>query len=328
MSEQAASERTASELSGARVLVTGGHGFLGRHVCDALTTVGALPLPVGRAEVDLRDGAAVRALFAAARPDLVVHAAVTGGGIGWMRAHPADAFVDNVRMTTEVMEAALRAGVRRFCGVSSACAYAVDADQPMREEALFAGDPEPTNGPYGHAKRAMMVQGAAYAAQHGFDAVFVVPTNLYGPGESVDPGRAHVVGALVRRFEEARRAGVSEVTCWGTGRATRDLLFVRDAAAGVLASLVRSVGPAPVNLGSGEERTIAAIAIAVADAVGFRGTIGWDAALPDGMPRKVLDTTRARSVLGWTPRTPLAEGLAEMVAWFRGSSSPLAASNG
>ncbi|MDP2305225.1 MAG: GDP-L-fucose synthase [Pseudomonadota bacterium] len=317
-----------SEIAGARVLVTGGSGFLGRHVCDAITAAGATPLVPARAEVDLRDGAAVRALFARHAPDLVVHAAVTGGGIGWMRSHPADAFVDNVRMTTEVMEAALRAGVRRFCGVSSACAYAVDAVQPMREEALFAGDPEPTNGPYGHAKRAMMVQGAAYNAQHGFDAVFVVPTNLYGPGESVDPGRAHVVGALVRRFEDARRAGATDVTCWGTGRATRDLLFVRDAAAGIVLSLSRSVGPAPVNLGSGEERTIAEIATAIAGAVGFRGTIRWDASLPDGMPRKVLDIARARSLLGWSPHTPLAEGLAEMVAWFRGSSSPLAASNG
>jgi GDP-L-fucose synthase len=317
-----------SGLEDARVLVTGGHGFLGRHVCAALTAAGATPLPIGRAQVDLRDRAAVRALFNRHASDFVVHAAVTGGGIGWMRAHPAEAFVDNVRMTTEVMDAAQRANVRRFVGVSSACAYAVDAAQPMREEALFAGDPEPTNGPYGHAKRAMMVQGAAYAAQYGFDAVFVVPTNLYGPGESVDPARAHVVGALVRRFEEARRAGVDEVTCWGSGRATRDLLFVRDAAAGILLALTQPVGPAPVNLGSGEERTIAEIATAVADAVGFRGTIRWDAALPDGMPRKVLDITRARCLLGWSPQTPLAEGLAEMVAWFRGSSSPLAASNG
>ncbi|MDP2317692.1 MAG: NAD-dependent epimerase/dehydratase family protein [Pseudomonadota bacterium] len=317
-----------SEIAGARVLVTGGHGFLGRHVCDALTDAGATPLPVGRAEVDLRDGAAVRGLFDRTRPDLVVHAAVTGGGIGWMRAHPADAFVDNVRMSTEVMDSAWRAGVRRFCGVSSACAYAVDAVQPMREEALFAGDPEPTNGPYGHAKRAMMVQGAAYAAQHGFDSVFVVPTNLYGPGESVDPGRAHVVGALVRRFEEACRADLDEVTCWGTGRATRDLLFVRDAAAGIVAALERGAGPAPVNLGSGDERTIEEIARAIAGAVGFRGRIRWDAAQPDGMPRKVLDIARARSLLGWTPRTPLAEGLVEMVAWFRGSSSSPGASNG
>jgi GDP-L-fucose synthase len=321
-------ETARLDLANARVLVTGARGFLGAHVVTALSEASAAPLPVGREDADLRDPAAVRALFDRLRPDMVVHAAVTGGGIGWMRAHPADAFTDNVRMTTEVLDAAWRHGVRRFCGVSSACAYAVDAVQPMREEALYAGLPEPTNGPYGHAKRAMMVQGAAYAEQHGFDCVFAVPTNLYGPGESTDLGRAHVVGALLRRFEEARVAGAEEVVCWGSGRATRDLLHVRDAAAGILALLAHGGGPAPVNLGSGDERTIAAIASAVADAVGFRGRIAWDPARPDGMPRKVLDISRARALLGWAPRVPLAEGLSEMIAWFRGSSSSPGASNG
>ncbi len=309
-----------SALLGARVLVTGGHGFLGRHLMGALASAGALPLPVGRAEADLREGAQVRALFGRLAPDSVVHAAATGGGIGWMRAHPADAFVDNMRLNTEVLDAAWRAGVRRFVGVSSACAYAADAAQPMREDAVFAGAPEPTNGPYGHAKRALLVQGAAYAAQHGFDCAFVVPTNLYGPGESLDPARAHVVGALLQRFEGARRAGSPEVVCWGTGTATRDLLYVADAAAAVVALLERGGGPEPVNIGSGEERTIAAIAAAIATAVGYTGRIVWDASRPDGMARKVLDLERARARLGWAPRTALADGLKETVAWLRASS--------
>jgi GDP-L-fucose synthase len=308
------------DLAGARVLVTGGHGFLGQHLVTALRRAGAAPLPVGRADADLREPGAVRALFAHLRPDHVVHAAACGGGIGWMRAHPAEAFVDNVRMNTEVLDAAWNAGVTRFVGVSSACAYAVDAEQPMREEAVFSGEPEPTNGPYGHAKRLMLVQGAAYAAQYGFDARFLVPTNLYGPGESIDPARAHVVGALVRRFEEARRSGADTVLCWGTGRATRDLLYVTDAADAIVACLTRGVGAAPVNIGSGDERTIASIATAVAEAVGFGGTIVWDAEKPDGMPRKVLDISRARTLLGWAPRVTLSEGLKETVAWFRGSS--------
>jgi len=305
-------------IVGARVLVTGGHGFFGRHLVAAVAAAGATPLAVGRADADLRDGAQVRALFSRLGPDAVIHAAATGGGIGWMRAHPADAFSDNIRLNTEVLDAAWRAKVRRFVGVSSACAYAGDAAQPMQEDAVFAGAPEPTNGPYGHAKRAMLVQGAAYAAQHGFDCAFVLPTNLYGPGESVDPARAHVVGALLQRFEAARRARDAEVVCWGTGTATRDLLFVGDAAEAVVALLERGGGPAPVNIGSGEERTIAGIAAAIAAAVGYAGTVAWDATRPDGMPRKVLDVARAHARLGWAPRTSLADGLARTVAWLRG----------
>lgn len=308
-----------SELAGARVLVTGARGFLGRHLCVAVTSAGAIPVPVGRDDGDLRDPRVVRNFVDDLRPDYVIHAAVTGGGIGWMRAHPADAFTDNVRMSTELLDAAWRSGVRRFCGVSSACAYAVDAVQPMREETIYGGNPEPTNGPYGHAKRAMMVQGAAYHEQHGFDCVFPVPTNLYGPGESTDLARAHVVGALLRRFEDARLAGDDSVTCWGTGRATRDLLHVRDAAEAIVRTLAQPGLSGPVNLGSGEERTIAEIASAVADAIGFRGTIAWDPTRPDGMPRKVLDISRARATLGWSPRISFADGLRELVNWYRSS---------
>lgn len=309
-----------SELAGARVLLTGGGGFLGRHVGDALHARGAEVLVVRSADCDLRDRSSTLALLAGVRPDYVVHAAAVGGGIGWMRAHPATAYAGNVLMNTCVVEAAARVKVRRLVGVSSACAYAVDARQPMREEDLQVGQPEPTNGPYGLAKRMMLVHGAACAQESGLDCAFVVPTNLYGPGEDVSPERAHVVGALIRRFEDARRAGAEAVTCWGTGRATRDLLFVRDAAEGIVRALEVGGGPDPVNLGSGDERTVAEIAGAVASAVGFEGHIDWDASKPDGMPRKVLDTTRARTRLGWAARTPLEEGLLETVEWFRSCS--------
>jgi GDP-L-fucose synthase len=303
-------------LDGARVAVTGGAGFLGRAVCARLVAAGAVPRVPRRAEVDLRDAGATARWFAAQRPDLVVHAAASGGGIGWMRAHPATSFADNVLLNTVVLDAAWRAGVRRLVGVSSACAYAADAAQPMREDALFAGEPEPTNGPYGHAKRAMLVHGRALHEEHGFDCAFVVPTNLYGPGDDFGP-RSHVVAALVRRFEEARVAGVNVVTCWGTGTATRDLLYVEDAAAAIVALLARGGGPAPINLGSGEERTLAEIARACAEAVGYAGALDWDRGQPDGMPRKVLDTTRALERLSWRPRVALREGLARTVAWHR-----------
>ena len=216
-----------------------------------------------------------------------------------------------------LFRSATRHRIRRFCGVSSACVYPRDAAQPMREDAIWDGAPEPTNGPYGEAKRMMMVIGAALASQEGLDVVFPVPTNLYGPGDETDAGRAHVVGALLARFEAARVAEAREVVCWGTGTATRDLLHVRDAAEGIVRHLERGGGPEPVNLGSGEEHSITTIARAVAAAVGYHGRITWDTSQPDGMPRKVLDVTRARDRLQWTPRISLAAGLTETVAWLR-----------
>ena len=302
------------------MLVTGAGGFLGAHLVAALAAAGAVPLPATRADADLRDGAAVAALFARLRPELVIHAAAVGGGIGWMKDHPATALAGNVLANTHVLEAARAAGVRRLLGVSSACAYAREAPQPMAESTIYEGEPEPTNGPYGHAKRLMMRHGAALGEEFGFDAVFVVPTNLYGPGESFDPVRSHVIGALVRRLELARRAGDAEVVVWGSGRATRDLLFVRDAAALMLRALEVGGGPAPANLGSGVERSIAEIAAAVAEACGYTGRLAWDTTRPDGMPRKQLDPTGMRARLGEMPLTPFAVGLAETVACFRSSS--------
>lgn len=308
-------------LAGRRVVVTGGGGFLGSHVAERLRAQGAVVAVPRRAEVDLRDPAATLAWFEAARPELVVHAAATGGGIGFMRAHPAVACTDNLLLNTSVIEAARRVGVERYVGVSSACAYPANPRQPMVEADIETGAPEPTNGPYGYAKRLMLVQGVAYAQEYGLDCAFVVPTNLYGPRDDFDPARSHVVPALVRRFEEARRAGAAHVDCWGTGRATRDLLYVGDAAEAVVRLLEVGGGPEPLNLGSGAERTVREIAEAVAEAVGFHGELRWDVTKPDGMPRKVLDTGRAAARLGWAARTSLADGLQETVAWFRHCSS-------
>ena len=307
-------------LTGARVILTGGGGFLGRHLDRVLTARGAVVRIPRRADVDLRDVGATIRWVQDVGADFLLHAAATGGGIGFMQAHPAQACTDNVLMSTAAIEAARAAGVVRYVGVSSACAYPQAARQPMREDELQSGEPEPTNGPYGHAKRFMLVQGAAVATEYGVDCAFAVPTNLYGPGDDFGPDRSHVVPALVRRFEEARRAAVERVVCWGTGRATRDLLHVADAAEGIVRLLEVGGGPAPVNLGSGLEHTVAEIAAAVARAVGFDGEVAWDTSRPDGMLRKVLDTSRARVRLGWSARIPLPEGLAETVAWYRSSS--------
>jgi GDP-L-fucose synthase len=305
------------DLRGRRVLVTGGHGFLGKHLVAVLEARGAVALPVRRQEADLCDRRAVEALFAREEPELVVHAAAVGGGIGWMKDHPATAHSGNAAMALAVLDVACSRNVRRLVGVSSACAYAREAAQPMREEHIWEGEPESTNAPYGHAKRLLMRHGAALHAEFGFDCAFVVPTNLYGPGESFDPTRAHVVGALVRRFEEARREGAADVRCWGSGRATRDLLFVRDAAELTVRLLERGGGPAPVNAGSGVERSIAAIAGAVAEACGYAGAVSWDVSMPDGMPRKQLDTTRMFARLGALKTVPFAEGLQATVQSFR-----------
>ncbi len=307
-------------LDGARVLVTGGHGFLGRHVCAAVASRGGLALPVGRAECDLRNPVATAHYMSEERPDYVVHAAAVGGGIGWMKDHPATALAGNVLVNTSVFEACREVGVRRVVGVSSACAYAREATQPMEESTLFLGEPEPTNGPYGHSKRLMMMHGRALHEEFGLDCAFVVPTNLYGPGESFDPLRAHVVGALVRRLEAARSARDATVTCWGSGRATRDLLYAPDAAEAILDMLERGGGPEPVNVGSGVERSIAQIAAAVATAVGFDGEICWDPSKPDGMPRKVLAIEKMYRRTGWTPQTDFASGLQATVACFRSST--------
>lgn len=312
-----------SALAGARVVVTGGHGFLGGHVVAELARVGAVVIAPRRSEVDLADVRRAASALASFEPEYVVHCAATGGGIGFMRANPATSCTDNVLVNTAAIEAARLANVRRFVGVSSACAYPGRVAQPMRELSIGDGDPEPINEAYGQAKRLMLVQGAGYAVEHGLDAVFAVPTNLYGPGDDYEPASSHVVAALIRRFEAARLAGDPEVVVWGTGRATRDLLFAPDCAAGVVALL----GAGPVdpsvpwarafNMGSGRETTVREIAEAVSVAVGYPGRLVWDVEKPDGMPRKVLDSSKIAAYCDWQAATPLAEGLAATVADFR-----------
>lgn len=313
----------SESLAGARVLVTGGHGFLGRHVVDTLRARGATPIAPRRADLDLADVRPAARAIADAAPDFVVHCAATGGGIGFMRANPGTACTDNVLVSTAAIEGARLARVRRYVGVSSACAYPGLVAQPMREPTIGDGDPEPTNGAYGQAKRLMLVQGAGYAHEHGLDCVFAVPTNLYGPGDDYDERSSHVVAALIRRFEAARRAGDARVVVWGTGGATRDLLYVQDCAEGIVRLLeVGAVEPgAPwgraYNLGSGRESTVREIAGAVRRAVGFEGALDWDTTKPDGMPRKVLDAARMHAHTGWRAATDLDAGLTAAVADFR-----------
>ncbi|MCB9760108.1 MAG: GDP-L-fucose synthase [Alphaproteobacteria bacterium] len=306
-----------SELAGRRVVVTGGAGFLGSHVVDRLRAGGAEAVVPRSASFDLRDAAACARLMAEARPSWVIHCAVDGGGIGYMRAHPAEVIRNNALMNTNVLHAAWAAGVDCFVGVSSVCAYPRTAPIPMREADLFSGYPEPSNAAYGLTKRMLMEQGRAYHDQHGFNAVFPMPTNLYGPRDDFEPARSHVVPALMRKCLEAADRGDDHIVAWGTGRATRELLYVEDCADAILAMARRWSSPEPVNIGNGREVPVRELVETVAAVCGFRGEIRWDTSKPDGQPRKCLDVSRAREGFGWTAQVGLAEGLRRTLDWYR-----------
>ncbi len=305
----------AEDWRGRRVLVTGGRGFLGRRVVRRLEERGARVEAVGRAEADLRDRDQARALFRERRPEVVVHCAVEGGGIGWMRRHPVEATRDNALINVHALDAAAEAGARLFVGVSSACAYPRDLPVPFREEDLWKGRPEPTNAGYAESKRLMMELGGAMHETGRLAVAFPVLANLYGPGDATELERAHVVAALVIRAltapPEAR-----ELRVWGSGRPTRELLHVADAADGVLAA-AEHPSPEPVNIGTGVETSIAELARAVVRATGRSLAVRFDPSQPDGQPRKCLAVDRARERLGWVARIDLDAGLADTVAWYR-----------
>lgn len=310
-------------LAGRRVAVTGGAGFLGRYVVERLRAVGVPDAFVPRRrDYDLTHPDAVARFYADAGPEVVVHLAASVGGIGANLAHPGRFLHENVAMGAHVLEGARRAGVRRFVAVGTVCAYPAEPPAPFVEDALWDGLPEPTNAPYGLAKRLLLAQCQAYRAEYGLDAVYVIPTNLYGPGDDFDPATSHVIPALIRRMVEAVDAGADEVVCWGDGHCTRDFLHAADAAEAIVSAASADLGPEPVNLGSGQERSIRQVADAVAAHVGFAGRIRWDDARPSGQRRRVLDITRARRRLGFSPRRTFDEGLRETVAWYRRHRTP------
>ena len=298
--------------SGTRVLVTGGRGFLGQHLVSALEGRGAVLWAPPRSELDLLDRAATEAALRGWRPRVVIHAAVQGGGIGWMREHPVESGRDSALINLHAMDAALKAGVEVFVGVSSACAYPRDCPVPFAEERIWDGPPEPTNGPYAQSKRLMLELGHACSTQYGMRTVAPVLGNLYGPGDSLLAERAHVVAGLLLRM----LAQPADLQVWGTGRATRELLYVRDAAEGILFAAERWLSPMPINVGTGQELRISALVEALVAATGFRGPIHFDASHPDGQPRKCMSVDRLTR-LGWRAPTSLEAGLRATVAWYR-----------
>jgi GDP-L-fucose synthase len=309
------------ELRGATAMVTGGAGFLGRHVVDELESRGARVFVPRSAEFDLRDRARIRAALEASSPEIVVHLAAVVGGIGANRANPGRFFYDNAIMGIELMEQCRVAGVRKFVGVGTVCAYPKYAPLPFREDDLWSGYPEETNAPYGLAKKMLLVQAQAYREQYGFNAITLLPVNLYGPGDNFDPDTSHVIPALIRKIVEAKRRGDAYVVAWGTGRASREFLYVEDAARGIVLAAEGYDGAAPVNLGAGREITIAELVRIIARECGYEGEIRWDETQPDGQPRRMLDITRAKTEFGFEAVTDFDEGLRRTIAWYASTAA-------
>jgi len=300
-----------------RVVVTGGAGFLGTYVCEKLRQRGCKEVLVPRSrDYDLRKIECVRRMYADMRPDIVIHLAAKVGGIGANRAHPGEFFYSNLIMGVQLMEEARLRGVEKFVAVGTVCSYPKFTPVPFREEDLWNGYPEETNAPYGLAKKMLLVQAQAYRQEYGFNAIFLLPVNLYGPGDNFDPETSHVMAALIRKCVEAREEGRDAIVVWGTGRASREFLYVEDAAEGIVLAAEAYDKPEPVNLGTGFEITIRELVDLIAPLTGFNGRIEWDASKPDGQPRRCLDTSRARKEFGFEARTPFEEGLRKTIEWY------------
>jgi GDP-L-fucose synthase len=300
-----------------RFVVTGGGGFLGRHVVRALEARGCRSVIVPRrAQDDLTREANIERLLAGARPDVVIHLAAEVGGIGANLANPGRFFYENLVMGVMMMEHARRVEVEKFVGVGTVCAYPKHTPVPFREEDLWNGYPEETNAPYGLAKKMLLVQGQAYRQQYGFNAIHLLPVNLYGPGDDFAPETSHVIPALIRKCVEARERGEPEIVCWGDGSPTREFLYVEDAAEGIVLATERYDGADPVNLGSGQETSIKDLAGLIAELTGYRGGIAWNRSKPNGQPRRCLDTSRAWERFGFRARTGLKAGLERTIAWY------------
>lgn len=303
-----------------RVVVTGGAGFLGSHVVECLRLRGAAEIFVPRSrEYDLVQFDAVKRLFRDARPDIVIHLAARVGGIEANRLNPGRFFYENLMMGAQLMEGARQAGVRKFVATGTICAYPKFTPVPFKEEDLWNGYPEETNAPYGLAKKMLLVQAQAYRRQYGFSAITLFPVNLYGPRDNFDLETSHVIPAMIRKFVAARAAGHPEVVLWGTGQPTREFLFVRDAAEGIVLASERYDSAEPVNLGAGFELSIADLAGLIARLTGYSGRVAWDATHPDGQPRRCLDVSRAEKEFGFRASTPFEDGLRETIAWFESS---------
>lgn len=304
-------------LQDKRILVTGGNGFLGSNVMRKLDLRGCTYAFAPRSsQYDLRDPGAVVRVIQDIRPEVIIHLAAIVGGIGANRARPGEFFYDNLMMGTQLMEQARRAGVEKFVAIGTVCAYPKFTPVPFCEDDLWNGYPEETNAPYGLAKKMLLVQAQAYRQQYGFDAIYLLPVNLYGPGDNLDPMSSHVIPGLIKKCVDAVEGQQREVVVWGDGSPTREFLYVEDAAEGIVLATERYDKPEPVNLGSGFEISIRDLVGVIARHTGFTGTIVWDVTMPNGQPRRRLDTSRAEREFGFRAAIDFEEGLRRTVAWY------------
>jgi len=307
-----------------RVVVTGGEGFLGSFVVEQLRARGCREIMVPRSkDYNLVEMEAVRRLYDDNTPDIVLHLAARVGGIGANQAHPGNFFYDNLMMGTQLMEIGRQRQIQKFVALATICAYPKFTPIPFREDDLWNGYPEETNAPYGLAKKMMLVQSQAYWQQYQFPSVVLFPVNLYGPRDNFDLETSHVIPALLRKCMAAKEAGRLDIVLWGDGSPSREFLYVEDAAEGILLAAEQYSGNQPVNLGTGKEITIRALAELIAQEVGFSGTIVWDTMKPNGQPRRCLDVSRAKQLFGFQAKHSLQDGLRKTIRWFKANQSAL-----
>jgi GDP-L-fucose synthase len=306
-----------SWLTNKRITVTGGAGFLGTYVVRKLRESGCQNIFVPRSkDYNLVDNKAVKKLYQDSKPDVVIHLAAVVGGIGANRENPGKFFYDNLMMGIQMMEQGRLLGIDKFVAIGTVCAYPKFTTVPFKEEDLWNGYPEETNAPYGLAKKMLLVQAQAYRQQYGFNAIYLLPVNLYGPEDNFDPESSHVIPALIKKCVDATRRGDDEIVVWGTGKPTREFIYAEDAAEGIVLATEKYNKSEPVNLGAGFEISIKALVDLIAELTGFKGRITWDTSRPDGQPRRRLDTSRAEKEFGFVAKTRFEEGLKKTIEWY------------
>ena len=307
---------TENFWTGKKVLVTGGAGFLGKHLVPMLNSNGAKVFIPRSKNFDLRKESDVDRLFKQYHPEIVIHMAAHGGGIGHMRKHPGSIFYDNILMDTLIVEKSLRYGIKKFVGIGTVCSYPKFTPVPFKEEDLWNGYPEETNAAYGLSKKMMLVQTQAYREEYGFNGIHLLLVNMYGPYDDFNLETSHVIPALIRKFTEALEDNKKEVVVWGTGKASREFLYVEDAARGIILATERYNKPEPINIGAGFEIKIKDLVELIAELTGFKGEVIWDTTKPDGQPRRCLDVSKAKEEFGFEAKVDFREGLRKTIDWY------------